>query len=127
MSRLLTTISLGAVALASYGVTPLWMRDAAIAPDGSCIAFTYKGDIFTVPVAGGTATRLTTLDSHESAPVWSPDSKKIAFASDREGSFDIFVMDRDGGTPVRLTRNSAKEVPVAFSPDGAYVIFSAAL
>lgn len=127
MSRQLLTIAMSLCALGATAVTPLWMRDAAISPDGTAVAFTYKGDIFTVPVAGGTATRLTTLDSYESAPVWSPDGSKIAFASDREGNFDIFVMDRNGGTPKRLTRNSAKETPVAFSPDGKYVIFSAAI
>ena len=127
MSRFLLTLSLSAVALTASAVTPLWLRDAAISPDGSRIAFTYKGDIFTVPTGGGNATRLTTLDSHEASPIWSPDGSKIAFASDREGSFDIFVMDSTGGTPLRLTRNSAKEVPVAFTPDGKYVIFSAAI
>lgn len=127
MSRFILTLSLSALSLAASAVTPLWMRDAAISPDGSLIAFTYKGDIFTVPANGGNATRLTTLDSHDSAPVWSPDGSKIAFASDREGSFDIFVMGSDGGTPLRLTRNSAKEIPVSFTPDGKYVIFSAAI
>ena len=45
MSRFLLTLSLSAVALTASAVTPLWLRDAAISPDGSRIAFTYKGDI----------------------------------------------------------------------------------
>ena len=43
----------------------LWLRDVRISPDGSRIAFEYKGDIFTVPAAGGTATRITSRDSYE--------------------------------------------------------------
>ena len=62
---------------------PLWMRHCAISPDGTTIAFTYKGDIFTVPVSGGKATQITTNPAFDTTPIWSPDSKQIAFASDR--------------------------------------------
>ena len=51
-------------------VTPMWLRDVKISPDGSTIAFTYKGDIYTVPAEGGNATRLTTSGSYEAVPVW---------------------------------------------------------
>ncbi|MDE5982486.1 MAG: peptidase S41, partial [Duncaniella sp.] len=96
-------------------------------PDGKEIAFTYRGDIYKVPVSGGTATRLTSRPSYESNPVWSPDGKSIAFASDREGSLDIFIMSADGGDAKRLTSNSTDEIPETFSPDGKNVIFSAAI
>lgn len=68
-------------------------------PDGTSIAFTYKGDIYTVPVNGGKAAQITTNAAHDTHPVWSPDGKQIAFASDRMGSMDIFVVDREGGIP----------------------------
>ena len=94
-------IFLGALALTAFAATasaetPLWLRDARISPDGKQIAFTYKGEIFTVPVAGGEARRLTSQPSYETSPVWSPDSKTIAFASDRNGNFDVYTMAADG-------------------------------
>ena len=127
MKKLLLTLSLAAASMGVSAVTPLWLRDVKISPDGTTIAFTYKGDIYTVPATGGKAARLTTLASYESDPVWSPDGSKIAFASDRNGGFDIFVMDAAGGSAKRLTTNSAREIPEAFSPDGKYVLFSAAI
>lgn len=59
MKKLLTCIAMG-FATTSYAVTPLWMRDVQISPDGTEIAFCYKGDIYKVPAKGGTATQLTT-------------------------------------------------------------------
>lgn len=118
---------IGGSVIAAGAADALWMRDVKISPKGDRIAFEYKGDIYTVPVGGGNASRLTTLPSYESNPVWSPDGSKIAFASDRNGNFDVFVMDAEGGKPRRLTSNSAGEIPEAFSPDGSLVYFSAAI
>ena len=67
MKKLLTCIALG-FATTSYAVTPLWMRDVQISPDGTEIAFCYKGDIYKVPAKGGTATQLTTQASYECTP-----------------------------------------------------------
>ena len=97
---------------------PLWMRHCAISPDGTTIAFTYKGDIFTVPVSGGKATQITTNPAFDTTPIWSPDSKQIAFASDRMGSLDVFIVSKEGGEPRRLTTFSGSETPVAFSDAG---------
>jgi len=126
--QIISTLMLASIAsFSSSAVEALWMRDVQISPDGSRIAFTYKGDIWTVPVAGGEAKRITTLPSYEAAPVWSPDSKQIAFASDRNGSLDVYVTSSNGGTATRLTSNSADETPQTFTPDGKNVVFSATI
>ena len=120
-------MAMAIVSLSSMAITPLWLRDVQISPDGQQILFCYKGDIYKVGVAGGTAVQLTTQDSYECNPIWSPDGKQVAFASDRNGNLDIFVMPAEGGSAKCLTTNSAAETPWTFSPDGKYVLFSATI
>ena len=101
---------------------PKWMRYPAISPDGLTIVFSYKGDLYTVPSSGGKASVLTLHEAHDFKPVWSPDSKQIAFASDRYGNYDIFVIPAEGGSPKRLTWHSANDYPSDFSPDGKRMV-----
>lgn len=109
----------------SYAERPLWMRYPALSPDGKTIAFSYQGDLYIVPIEGGNAKPITHNIGYDFAPTWSPDSKQIAFASDRYGNFDVFVINAEGGIPSRLTFHSNKEIPSSFSPDGKTVLFSA--
>ena len=129
MNRFLLLLNLvfaAATAVAADSDTPLWLRYPAISPDGQTVVFSYKGDLFTVSAQGGVARQLTTHNGYDAYPVWSPDGRQIAFASDREGSLDVYLIGRDGGTPRRLTTHSANEVPMAFSDDG-HVLFQRTL
>lgn len=105
--------------------TPLWLRYPAISPDGKTIAFSYKGDLYTVPASGGAARQLTQHEAYDAMPVWSPDGKTLAFASDRHGNFDIFLISAEGGAAKRLTVFSRAEMPTGFTPDGKNVVFAA--
>ncbi len=86
-----------------YAQDDLLIRQPAISPDGSEISFSYQGDIWTVPFAGGEARRLTIHEAYEYAPTWSPDGKHIAFSGSRYGNADIFTIPSDGGRSNRLT------------------------
>ena len=125
MKKILTAALLGLSLNSFADDAPLWLRFSAISPDGQTIAFSYKGDIFSVPVNGGTAKQLTTNSAYDAYPVWSPDGQKIAFASTREGSMDVYLMDKNGGVPKRLTTNSGSETPMAFT-DNSHVLFTSA-
>ena len=127
MNKLILATLLGAYGLAAQAQdNPLWMRHPAISPDGKTIAFSYQGDIFTVPSNGGTAKQITSNAAFDSYPVWSPDGNHIAFASNREGSIDVWVMDANGGIPKRVTTNSGSEYPLRWK-DNYTIMFKASI
>lgn len=107
-------------------VSPKWVRYPSISPDGQTIAFTYQGDLYSVPVGGGTARQLTFHKAHDYEVVWSGNSEKLAFASNRFGNFDVYTMDAEGGPAERLTFHSTDETPYSFSADDKHVLFGAA-
>ena len=87
------------------------------------IAFGYAGDLWTVPRAGGVATRLTTGVGIETDPVFSPDGSTIAFTGDYDGNTDVFTIPATGGVPFRVTYHPAADFAVAWTPDGKNIVF----
>ncbi len=105
----------------------LWLRYPAVSPDGQRIAFALRGQIYTVDAReGGVASPVTSPGHYAHRPVWRPDSKEIAFASDLNGDDDVFVTDNSTGRTHRLTWSSDPERPTSFTPDGKSVLFTRA-
>jgi Tol biopolymer transport system component len=96
-----------------------------VSPDGRTIVFELLGDLYTLPVKGGEAKRITSGLPFDSQPRYSPDGKRIVFLSDRDGSENVWTCDAGGGTLKQVTRDkvSLYASPV-FTPDGDYVVVS---
>ncbi len=85
---------------------------------GNTVVFTAEGDLWKVPVTGGTAVRLTTGLGDETNAAISPDGKTVAFSADYEGPTEVYVMPIDGGPPKRLTYEGGVATVVGWTPDG---------
>src|ERR1700755_1615862 len=101
MHRWLFVLLLAVAAPASAQVDARMFRQPAGSADK--IAFVFAGDIWIVPKAGGTATRLSSPPGEESFPRFSPDGTKLAYSADYDGNTDVYVVPTAGGTPVRVT------------------------
>jgi Tol biopolymer transport system component len=101
-----------------------------VSPDGKTIVFDLLGDLYTMPVDGGTATRVIGGLSFESQPVYSPDGKTIAFLSDRSGVENLWIANADGSNPRAVSKdgrtNDRPQIMVspAWTPDGEYIVVS---
>ena len=127
MKKISVSLIMWACIMPVWSLTPMWLRYAAISPQGDAIAFVYKGAVYKVPVQGGEAVQLTSGQSYCRDVVWSPDSREIAFSSDRAGSFDVYVIPSAGGEARRLTSLTGNEYPTAWTPDGKEVVFTASI
>ena len=67
-----------------------------VSPDGQSIVFDMLGDLYTIPITGGTATRLTDGIAHDMGPRYNPDGSQIVFVSDRSGDDNVWLMAADG-------------------------------
>ena len=96
-----------------------WLRFPALNSDGSQLAFSYQGDIWTVSTNGGNAQRLTIHDSYGAQPQWSMDDQYLVFRGSRFGNYDLFKIPATGGRPDQLTFHSGTEGIGKFTQDGA--------
>jgi Tol biopolymer transport system component len=99
-------------------------QELALSPDGKKVAFAARGEIFAASAKdGGDAARVTRTHSAESQIVWTPDSKKLAYVSDREGAFNLYLYDFTSNTETPLTRSVGNNYTPSFSPDGKTLAF----
>src|SRR5437773_823208 len=96
--------------------------------DESKIAFvrtsgTEAGDVYVMNADGSGQRRLTRDWANDVLPDWSPDGRRIAFVSKRDGNSEVYVMNADGSGERRLTRNTADDAEPAWSPDGRTIVF----
>ena len=94
-----------------------------VSPDGQRIVFDLLGDLYTLPIAGGKATRLTSGMAWDAMPRWSPDGRRVAYISDRDGGDNLWMVNPDGGGARKITSevDNAVSSP-AWSPDGDYIV-----
>ena len=98
-----------------------------VSPDGEQIVFDLLGDLYTLPITGGKATRLTSGMAYDAQPRFSPDGKQVVFVSDRSGGDNVWIMSLDGKDTTQVTKgNNNLYVSPEWMPDGKYVVASKA-
>ncbi|MCA1618478.1 MAG: PDZ domain-containing protein [Acidobacteria bacterium] len=103
------------------------LQDLALSPDGKKVAFVARGEIFAASATdGGDAVRVTHSPSPESQPVWSHDSRRLAYVSERQGPGKLFAYDFGTNTETQLTNSAEPDDTPRFSPDGKWLAFQRA-
>jgi Tol biopolymer transport system component/C-terminal processing protease CtpA/Prc len=96
----------------------------ALSPDGKKLAFTAHGDVFAASSRdGGEAMRITTTPELEAEVAWAPDSRRIAYTSEREGLAHVYVYDFGTHAETRVTDGPASDVAPTWSPDGKTIAY----
>ncbi|SFP67312.1 amidohydrolase family protein [Sphingomonas rubra] len=99
-----------------------WM-DLDVHPDGRLVAFALLGDLYTMPITGGTPTRIAEGLAWEVQPRFSPDGRRIAFTSDRGGGDNIWIMNVDGSDKRQVTTEEFRLLnQPSWSPDGRFIV-----
>jgi tricorn protease-like protein len=97
--------------------------DVTLSPDGQRLIFTMLGHLFRMPVGGGTAEQVTFGPSYDDEPVFSPDGRRVAFVSDRDGSEgNVFVLELATGAITQVTHESSAGRPT-WAPDGQAIVY----
>ena len=98
-----------------------------VSPDGRTIVFDLLGDLYTVPITGGEATRLTSGIAHDMQPRFSPDGSRVVFVSDRSGDENVWILTLADGHARPLTKGVASGyLSPEWAPDGQYIVVSRA-
>jgi Tol biopolymer transport system component len=101
-----------------------WMS-LDVSPDGQTIVFDLMGDLYTLPISGGKATRLTSGMAFDAQPRFSPDGKKIVFVTDRSGGDNVYTLSLDLKDTTQVTTgNNSLYMSPDWSPDGNYIVVS---
>ncbi len=110
------------------------IQEPQLSPDGKTVAFTVQTvdlvqnskpkQVYTVPASGGSPIQITMQGTDNERPEWSPDSRQIAFISDRSGSAQVWIMNADGSNARQITSLSTEAGGVLFSPDGKKLVFT---
>lgn len=118
--RPLLVLLCATVAATATAAEPGYYRQPTVS--GDTVVFVAEGDLWTVPLAGGRASRLTTHTAAEANPAVSPDGKLLAFTARYEGPAEVYVMPLKGGRPRRLTFDAARISHVGWTPDGKVLV-----
>ncbi len=97
---------------------------ATLSPDHGTIIFDLQGVLWTLPIEGGTAKRLTEDFLEPARPDWSPTGDKVTFEAYAGGTFHIWMMSPDGSEVTQLTDGHYDDREPRFSPDGRRIAFS---
>ena len=99
-------------------------QSLALSPDGKKIAFVARGEVFAASAKdGGDATRITNTPELETQVVWAPDSRRLAYASSRDGAMHLFLYDFTTRTETKLTDGPSNDVGATWSPDGKTIAY----
>ncbi len=101
-----------------------FLTGPAITPDGQTVIFSFEGDLWKVPAAGGQAVRITAMQGYETSPRVSPDGKWIAFTGRQYGNADVFIIPAEGGEVKQLTWHSANDEVNSWSWDSKSIYFT---